>query len=305
MKAKRRGKLVYTQRGYGAQIKSEPSPVTPVLVTTPTQVIHNPPAPVVPEEVCPHGGLLLGGKPVCGLCGDEEQQIGLAMLHIARKVSYRVPVVSSTKEDVTMTVVLALVANQNRILRAKNPTGLAFFIGKAAAIKMYRNRSAPSMAVSQMNFPDGPDLETTSQRLAFLDNQRVQTLADERWAQECYERARVFPGLDLVWNAKNFERLQAAIDEGKRDLPSTPINVWRVIDMRLGLSEGMPEHGWQEIADTISPSWKPIPEHQVRRTFIWGLAFLREHLVKTLVPQKIYNSTLVSKIDEISGNESI
>lgn len=305
MRAKRRGRLVYTERGPGAKIKPAPSPTTPVLVTAPRQVIELAPPQLVPEEACPHGGLFLHDVPVCGICSDGEQ-IGLALLHIARKLSYKIPVASATPEDVMMVSVLAMVANQKKILSAREPGALAHTIGKRAVLKMYRPKSLVAIAVGKMKLYDDEDtkLEQTSQKLEFLDQQRVLAEQDEQWAAECYERARTFPGIDLVWTAKNFERLQEAIEDGKRDLPSTPIDQWRVIDMRLGLSEGMKEHGWQEIADVIAPSWKPIPEHQVRRAYHAGLAFLKTHLIKTLVPDKNVIPNDISKLGQIPKHES-
>jgi hypothetical protein len=303
MKAKRRGTLVYTERGYGANIKPEalpPSSLIP-LVTTPTEVIHNPPPAVVPEEVCPHGGVLLGDKPVCGICSDGEQ-IGLALLHLARKLSYSIPVASAAPEDVMMTAVLAMVANQKKILSAREPGALAYTIGKRAVLKMYRPKSVVALAVGKMQMYDeeGGKLEKTSWKLEFLDQQRVQREEAARWANECYERARTFPGLNLVWNAKNFERLQEAIDEARRELPSTPVDYWRVIDMRLGYSKGMREFGWQEIADTLSPSWKPIGEWRVRRVYNEALALMRDSLVEKLLPQKNFNPGQMNAIGGIS-----
>jgi hypothetical protein len=301
MRAKRRGRLVYTERGPGAEIKPTPSPLVPVLVTARNQVIYNPPAVVVPEEVCPHGGLLLHDVPVCGICSNGgEEQIGLALMFIARKTSYHIPVASASRDDVMMVAALALVANGHRVLKAKNPTGMAFTIAKRAVLKMYRNRSVQSMGESQMNLPDVPELETSTQRLDFLTNKHEKKEMYAAWVGECYERVRIFPGIGLMWTAKNLKRLQEAIEEGKRDLPSQH---WRIIDMRLGLSEGMKEHKWTEIADIISPSWKPIPEHQVRRAYHAGLDFLREHLVKTLMPENIFNSNKISAVDQISGEK--
>jgi len=240
---------------------------------------------VVPEAVCSHGGVLLGDMPVCGICSDGEQ-IGLALMHLARKLSYHIPVASALPEDVMMTAVLAMVANQKKILFAKEPGALAWTIGKRAVWKMYRPKSVQSLAESQMSLPEGPDLETSSQRLTFLDNKRTQRELDREWMEQCYERARTFPGLNLVWNTKNFQRLQEALDEARCELPSTPVDYWRVVDMRLGYSKGMREHAWQEIADTVAPSWKPVKEWQVRRMYQDALALMRDSLVEKLLPQK-------------------
>jgi hypothetical protein len=284
MRAKRRGSLVYTRRGHGAEVKPNPSPLSPVLLTTPNQVLlHNPPVLVVPEAVCSHGGVLLGDMPVCGICSDGEQ-IGLALMHLARKLSYCIPVASASPEDVMMTAVLAMVANQKRILSAREPGALAWWVGKCAVLKMFRPKSVQSLAESQMNLPEEPDLETSTQRLAFLN--KPQRELDREWMEQCYDRALTFPGLNLVWNVKNFQRLQEALDEARRELPSTPVDYWRVVDMRLGYSKGMGEHAWQEIADTVAPSWKSVKEWQVRRIYQEALALMRDSLVKKLLPQK-------------------
>jgi hypothetical protein len=297
MRAKRRGTYVYTERGPGAKpAPSPPSPVESVLVTTPNQFISNPPPQVVPEATCPHGGVMLGEVFVCGTCGDEQQQIGLALMHVARKIAWQIPVSTATFDDVMMTAALVLVENQKRILSAKNPTGMAIVIGRRAVLKMYRSKSVKSVAVGKMSL-DGPDFETVTQRLDYLDEPRARAKERAQWAAECYERARTFPGIDLVWNAKNFERIQDAINEGKRELPS---DQWRIIDMRLGLSEGMGEHGWVEISDHFSDAGKNIPEHQVRRSYHAGLAFLKAHLIKTLLPEKIFNLNEINAVDQIS-----
>ena len=290
MRAKSRGRLVYTRRGHGAEIEPPPSPPVSVTVTTPNTVILNLPAPVVSESVCPHGGSLLGNVFVCGVCSNGEQ-IGLGLMHIARMIAWKIPVATAPWEDVMMTAVLAMLPSQKKILSARNPSGLAYTIGLRAVLKMYRHKSVLSFPVGKMKMrdEDGGKLETTTEKLEFLNQQRVRDEEQAAWAAECYERARTFPALNLVWNEKSFLRLQEALDEARRELPSQPVSYWRVVDMRLGYSQGMGEHGWQEIADHVSPPWKPISERTIRRIYQDALDRMRVSMVKKLLPCRLSN----------------
>jgi len=146
------------------------------------------------------------------------------------------------------------------------------------------------MPVGMMKFgspgDDSDPLETTSQRLEYFDAIRQISEQKEDWGRQCYERAREFPGLNLVWTEENFNRLQRAIDSGRRKLPKRPFDAWLVIDMRLGLSEEMKEHGWQEIANHFSSPWKRMTPRQAKYAYDTALTFLKSHLIKTLVPEK-------------------
>jgi len=303
MRAKRNGSTyVYTQPASGAFVREDtPAEVEAIPVTTPQDVIHNPLSAVIPERVCPHGGVYFHDMCVCGVCGgDDDNLFGLAVMHVARKTAYKVPVTSDvfTFDDVVMTCATALVANRKRILTAKNPTALAFTIAHRAALKLYRSRSVKTMAVGRMKFESGEEtqhLETTTQRLEYLDALRQYSEEQEQWARQCYERARVFPGLNLMWTAENFDRLQEAIESGRRQLPLHPFDVWRVIDMRLGLSEGMEEHSWKDLASSVSRPWDhvTVTARQAKYAYDSGLKFLKVHLMRTLVPdtEKILSPT--------------
>jgi hypothetical protein len=169
MRAKRRGTYVYTEPGFGAGIEIVP-------------------AAVAVDDACPHGGFRIGNVLVCGKCGDSEHQLGLAILYIAKKVAYQVTGKTFTTDDVIGSVSLALVLNRDRILKANNPGALAYVIGRRAALRFYRpGRSAPTIAVSQMNLPeddgDRESLETTSQRLEFLAGRASY---EEEWREVLY-----------------------------------------------------------------------------------------------------------------------
>src|SRR5213080_773204 len=113
MKAKRRSRYVYTVPGYDSFVPPKKSVPGPDLVTTPQDVIHNPPPAVIPERVCQHGGVYFHDMCVCGVCdGDDDNLFGLAVMHVARKTAYKVPVTSDvfTFDDVVMTCATALVA---------------------------------------------------------------------------------------------------------------------------------------------------------------------------------------------------
>jgi hypothetical protein len=281
-KANRHGTLVYTEQGPDAKLPDQPQqPQQPPEYTgSPQQVLHSPAFP--PEPACPHGGLLLHNIPVCGHCNPDA--LGLAILHIARKVSQQIRLATVAADDIVGVVALALYSNHKNILTAQNPTALAFTIARRAAKKAWLSRSVNSMAVGWMNgFIDGEGnaIEGTTEKLGYLDGLNQLAELDEKYRR--YLKARELPGLRLLWTDHNFRRLQLAIDEGKRLLPKTPCDVYLLIDMRLGLSEGMAEYGWQEIADQLSPSWDKLSPRRCRDLYDRGLALLRDHIIRALV----------------------
>jgi hypothetical protein len=285
MRAKRHGtQWVHTERGFGAKLPDPQQPEQPYLYTgAPQEVIRVPALPG--EPTCPHGGLLLHKVPVCGHCNPHA--LGLAILHIARKVSQQIRYATITPEDIVGVVALALYSNHKKILTAQNPTALAFTIARRAAKKAWLNRSVNAMAVGGMDFKDddGNAIEGTTGKLEHLDGLNQLAELDEKYRRECYLKAHTLPGLDLLWNDANFRRLQLAIDDGKRLLPKNPCDVWLLIDMRLGLSEGMAEYGWQEIADQLSPPWDKLSPRRCRDLYDRALGLLRDHIIRSLVNQ--------------------
>lgn len=300
MKAKRRGRLVHTIRGQGARLP-ESKPVTadstataPVDVTgTEISVLIPRAAPIPkPERVCPHGGIYLGGMALCGECEqrDANELFGLAVLYTARKAARKIQVVTSTVDDCVMTAVMALVypKNKTKILKANNPDAMAYTIAERAIKRLYRSGSVKSMSVGKMSFEniENDDLaETTSQKLEYLDGMVQVQQEKQHWADACYERARVFPGIGLLWTEKNLNRLQIVLDEAKRLLPTKTFSHWIVINMRLGLSEGMQEHTWEEIAEQVT-TFKEITERMVRYAYNEGLKSIKAHLINSLMPDK-------------------
>jgi hypothetical protein len=296
VKANRHGRLVYTIKGFGARLP-EPQPVAvetppPVDVTgTEISVLIPRAAPIPkPERVCPHGGIHLGKIIVCAECGraDADELFGLAILYMAHRAARRVFVATNEMDDCVMTAVMALNTPKSRteILRAKEPDAMAMTIAKRAIIKMYRRgRSVQSMPVGWMNFPLQSDKEeaSTNTRLGVLGDAISASEAKQKWQEACYERVRTFPGIGLLWNEKNLNRIQIVLDEAKRGLQTTPFSVWKIISMRLGLGEGMKEHDWREIAEQVS-SWKTVNERQVRYAYQQGLQYMKSHLINSLMP---------------------
>jgi hypothetical protein len=282
MKVKRNGtQWVYSKKAWNAELpvlREQPD----IYTGSPQEVVHSPAPP--DEQTCPHGGLLLHKIPVCGHCNPEA--LGLAILHIARKVSRQIRFATITTDDIFGVVALALYSNHKKILTAQNPTALAFTIAHRAAKKAWLNRSVSAMAVGGMNgFIDdeGNTIESTTGKLEYLDGLNKIEELDEKYRYKCYLKARTLPGLGLLWTDENFRRLRLAIDEGKRLLPKKPCDVWLLIDMRLGLSEGMEEYGWQEIADRLSPTWDKLSPRRCRDLYDCGLGSLRNHIILALV----------------------
>jgi hypothetical protein len=245
-----------------------------------------------PERTCPHGGIYLGSTALCAECEqtDVDELFGLAVQHTARKAAQKIRVVTSTMDDCFMTAVLALVhpKNRMRILKANSPDAMAYRIAEKAIMKLFRSRSAKAMPVGWMEFSDDENVaddktETTSQRIEALDGMIQVQEEKQKWANACYERARVFPGIGLLWTEKNLNRLQIVLDEAKKLLATKPYSLWMVINMRLGLSEGMIEHKWEDIAEQVS-TWKPLTVRQVKYAYEQGLRSMKAHLVNTLMP---------------------
>jgi hypothetical protein len=269
VRAKKGSSYVFTERGPEAEQSLN---------------LHDVPEKPVGGQRCPHDGLMLFGIPVCGFCGDPRQQMGHAIMFLARRVSRQIRGCTFTPDDVIGTVALALVINTKQILKAANPTGLATTIAMAAARKLYRHLGGiKSTPVGKMDLgsDEGEPIETTTQKLDYLDGLLRTEEMNEKWRRQCYEGVRTFPGIDVVWNEENFQLLKDAIEEAKLALPTYPINVWTVIDMRLGLSG--PDFFWTDIAKMFS-KLEPISPKQVSRTYDAGLGVIREHLLRMLVP---------------------
>ena len=236
-------------------------------------------------DACRHGGFRIGNVLVCGECGDPEHQLGLAILYIAKKCAYEVTGKTFTRDDVIGVVALALVLNRERILQANNPGGLAYVIGRRAALRLYRSgRSVSTIAVSQINLPendnDGERLESTTQRLDYLYGKKViQQELEEEWREACSARGRTFPGLDLVMSQANFLLLRRVIEEAKQRIS---LHTWHVIELRLDLDDFGECLTWREISKMTPFKMNDLPE--VCRQ---GLAVIHDHIVKRLMAKPL------------------
>ena len=264
MRAKRKGRWVYTERNYFADRTDVPPDIS-------TGELEG--------AACEHGGFLIGNALVCGRCGEESEQLGHAILYLAHKISHKVTGKNFTPDDVIGTVALALVLNQKRILSARNPGGMAYTIGLRAATKLYRNgRSVPAQPEGRLKLAsadeDGHKLHTTTQRLEYLNQHNVERELAQHWNEESYSRVKTFPNLDLVMNAANLLLLQSAVEEAKRNLP---LHVWRVIDLRLGLDDDQPRT-WREIAKITPFKFNDLPD-----VYAGGLATIKPYIIKRLI----------------------
>jgi len=319
MRANRHGKgYVYTERGPDVFRKEPPRPfiVKPddenvPSVSTPSSVVLSPPQP---EPICPHNGIYFGGVAICGEClrdrrgkGVDEKQLaqetenlfGLAVLHTCNRVARKNLVRSVPLDDCVMTAALALVnpKSKKQILTAKNPEAMAYTIAKRAIQKLYRGgKSVKSLAVSQIAVAndEGQDLSVSDaigllaepqwqkgDRAAFNSVKMTRKVYDA-WAERCYERVRVFPGIKLLWTDENLNRLRMVLDEAKKLLPTRPFSHWIVISMKIGYD--MPAHTWSQIAEQVSPSWKRLTERQVQYAYNEGLKMMKTHLLSKLLP---------------------
>jgi hypothetical protein len=264
MRAKRKGRWVFTERNYFADRLDIPPDLS---------------ADAVEGTACEHGGFLIGNVLVCGKCGDESEQLGHAVLYLAHRISHKVTGKSFTSDDVVGTVALALVLNQKRILGAENPGGMAYTIGLRAARKLYRNgKSVLAQAEGKLKLPsevkEGNKLVTTAQRLEHLDQHNVEKGLQREWAENSYSRVKTFPHLDLVMNAANLLLLQRAVEEAKRNLP---LHVWRVIDLRLGLEDDEPRT-WRQISKVTPFKFNDLPDVYAR-----GLATMKPYIITKLI----------------------
>jgi hypothetical protein len=294
------GKLVYTRPGrdaYADKLVIEEVP---------------PPAEAKPSEpvrVCPHGGIYIGEIAICGECAHASQTtedvFGAALLDIARKASWSVRVRTETPDDCAMVAVLAMLGNRKRILTAKSPAAMAMTIAQRAIQKLYR-KNIP-LAVSQMSFGGSEDGNrnidpTTSQRLGWLEMEGFKPIwsdpndfgpdpeAWSPWSKQSYERIRTIPGINLLWTAENFRRVQIFLDEAKALLPTRPFSVWSVINLHFGINEGQSKLTWEVIAAELSPSWKPLTARQVRYACQEGLKQMRVYLLQKLLPANAFKS---------------
>jgi hypothetical protein len=282
MRARKRGKLVYTEPGPGAYKKSvptkppEPRPIEPGEAEVAT--------PRPPEALCPHGGIYIGGIAICQLCssGDPKELVGTAFLYICKKAARIIKVSSETQDDATSTALLELAQpkNEKRITSATSPSAMAMKIAQDAIRKMYRSRSVQALPVSQWNLIE----ESVSGRLEYLTDYVPDadgnTRADEQWHQEILDRITAFPGIDLLWTSENLRWLQTTIDEARESLPKRPFSYWLVIDMRLGYSRDMDENTWPEIANILN-----ITEPKARYAYRKARAMMKNYILERLTPK--------------------
>lgn len=275
MRARRGGTLVYTERGLGAGVEIVPKDVAGDT-----------------HAACIHGGFQIGKVLICGHCGDPELQLGLAISFIARKAAFDAFGKASADDDMIGAAALALWMNQDKILKAQNPGGLAYVIGKKAAMRVYRSRRFSvldeegnrrlrlrQIPVSQLNLPaeneEGDELETLDQRLDFLQRELVHEEMEEDWRELCSARGREFPGLDLVMSAANFLLLRRTIEEARQNIS---LDEWRVIDLRLDLDDDGECLTWREISKVTPFKFNDLPVIYQR-----ALGVIRDYIVARLI----------------------
>src|ERR1700722_8272106 len=302
MRAQRRGRLIYTETGPGAR-KAKPTKSPnpqiglPVRIE-PAAVKQSLPRP--PESLCPHGGIYLSGLPICQKCRGQEDKdlIGIAMLKACYRAAKQIKVLSSTLDDCAMTAMIELSdpRNEKKILTARSPDAMAMMIAKRAIMKLFRQRSVKALPAGQFSFPDkGMTINT---RLEWLDAHTGEgivaktTRIDEEFSEECLDRIKTIPGVDLLWTSENIQWVRNTIDEARASLPTKPFSYWLVIDMALGLSPDMDdEMSWDDIARTLSSSGRVVEEWEVQAAYRRG--------------RKIFKTTFLEKLRSLKPFESV
>jgi hypothetical protein len=260
---------------------------------------------------------------------NEDVLFGLAVLYVARKAARYTKISMSTFQDDVGTAAAAIVQYKNKILTAENPTGMAITIAKRAIRKSYRSTSVPSSAVGTWDFKGhgeegtgtgtasgsggvGHENATLTQRLEtmqamflpleFEDSKTIPEYgstallnpANEdkiyRSSEErAYNRMREFPGIHLLWNDQNFNRLCDAIADFADQNP----DVWNVIDLRIAFTRSLDEiqeNGEENATEVKGLSWPKIAkklninERQARYKYTQGCRLLRDYILKTLLP---------------------
>jgi hypothetical protein len=220
------------------------------------------------------------------------------MLHACYRAAKQIKVLSSTLDDCAMTAMLELSdpGNEKKILTAKSPDAMAMTIAKRAIMKLFRQRSVKALPASRFSFPD--NVMTTNTRLEWLDAHTGEgivaktTRTDEAWSEECLDRIKTIPGVDLLWTAENIQWVRNTIDEARISLPTKPFSYWLVIDMALGLSPDMDdEMSWGDIARTLSSSGRVVEEWEVQAAYRRG--------------RKIFKTAFLEKLKRLKPIESV
>lgn len=271
---------------------------------------------------CPHGKICLGKKFICSECSHENEAVlfGVAVLDIARRAAWYTKINSDAdkfKDDVG-TASVALVQYKDRILSAKNPTGMAITIATRAIKKFYSKiKSVPAEAVGTWNFErhEGNENVQLTERLEFLEGKLrphdgtaipdripsssptarvMRVLAGDEEPTErtkiyepdfvdAYKRMREFPGIHLLWNDKNRRLLFYAVEDFARLYPE----LFNVINLRTGFIRNLDEvyENGEENADEIKGlSWPEIAEklnineRQARYKYTEGCRLMRSYL---------------------------
>jgi len=279
-------------------------------------------------DKCPHGGVRLGDKYICARCSqqDEDALFGLAVLYVARKAAKRTNIHPNTLQDDIGTAAAAMVQYKNKILTAENPTGMAITIATRAIKKSYsRIKGVPDAAVGTWHFEgnsysgnEGNPAATVPQRLEALegklppyeDTTTIRPYSATALAMRSLEagdgvpdrrvkmytssdangdrRGLEFPGIHLLWNDRNFDKLINAIQDFADNNP----DLWDVIDRRIAFMRSLEEtaEGEDNAAHVMGLSWSQIAmeltitERQARYKYSQGCRMMRDHLVRVLLP---------------------
>lgn len=302
MRASRRGSFVYTERGPSARLEKPRIPVTfyeslPADVQQPTRDAN---LPIRLEKPCPHGGIFINGIPRCGLCfqqksdGSPEESFDLFIMSlygVCEKVAKKhwQWAGSISLQDRWHHMICALLEPKNlrQLLAAKKPENLAYSIAQRRLIDLQRSPVYwKEWNVSQLNFEnqslDNDDNKVSNEER--LDNLNARSNLSQEWAQECYERARIFPGVNLLWTQENLQRLRIVLDEAQRRLPTYPFSASMAIKLHIGFYPETGKYTFEDVARWASEGGKIVTPRQARYAIQNGLNDMKRHLLRTLVP---------------------
>jgi hypothetical protein len=235
--------------------------------------------PITPGKVCPHGGVYLNDTPRCGICfkqqggctpEDSFQLFLMSLYDVCHQIALKHHdwEKSIPREDRIHHTFVTLFGNPNsmrRIMNADNPLGMAHSIAGKRMIDLQRKPIYwKEWSVSQLNFGskqpdgDGDDVIDNEGRLDI-----VRGAGYDDWYSEVQERHLVFPGVKLLWDNANLNRVRVALRNIESRLPKYPFDVAMALKLHIGY---WPETGNYYFAEVAK--WASENEHNLNRRVI-------------------------------------
>lgn len=287
MRAGHKGGGRYTERGPGAQ--PDKSHI-PMVIELPADRIadvseRDSALPVVPEKVCPHGGIYIDNIPRCGECfqkrgGTPEESWNLFLMSlydVCRRIAWKhkdweksIPFGDRVHHTF---VTLFSPDNMLRLMKARDPLALAHKIAERRMIDLQRKPVYwKEWKVSQLNSFD-VDKGTDDRRSDF--------------SEECYENVRCFPGVKLFWDDTNLNKIRVALRDIESRLPTYPFSVSLAIKLHIGYWPETGKYSFEEVAAWASEqngNGKTITAKQARYAIEKALEQMKLELQRLFIP---------------------